>query len=310
MVKSMTGYGRAEQSGSEMDVAVELKSVNHRYLEFSARVPRNCSFLEERLKSYFQQRVSRGKLDVYVSIDAGKQPGEARSQGAARPKGEARSQGVAVELNEPLALAYAEALKKLAACCGVPAEPMLGRIAQYPDVLNVRKQTPDEEAVWAAVEPVAEAALAAFVDMREAEGRRMEADLLERLDAIETRVDFVESRSPETVKAYRERIEQKVRELIGDAQVDEQRLLTETALFADKVAVAEETVRLRSHMTQMRQLLAAGEPVGRKLDFIVQEMNREANTIGSKAQDVEVTRAVVDIKSEIEKIREQIQNIE
>ena len=304
MVKSMTGYGRAEQSGSEMDVAVELKSVNHRYLEFSARVPRNCSFLEERLKSYFQQRVSRGKLDVYVSIDQSKQPGEARSQG------EARFQGVSVELNEPLALAYAEALKKLAACCGVPAEPMLGRIAQYPDVLNVRKQTPDEEAVWAAVEPAAEAALAAFVDMREAEGRRMEADLLERLDAIETRVDFVESRSPETVKAYRERIEQKVRELIGDAQVDEQRLLTETALFADKVAVAEETVRLRSHMTQMRQLLAAGEPVGRKLDFIVQEMNREANTIGSKAQDVEVTRAVVDIKSEIEKIREQIQNIE
>lgn len=292
MIKSMTGYGRAEQSSPEMDIAVELKSVNHRYLEFSARVPRNCAFLEEKLKSYFQQRVSRGKLDVYVSIDASRQP------------------GVAVELNRPLAMAYAQALRELAAVSGASAEGLLERIAQYPDVLSVRKEAPDEQAVWSAVEPVAAAALEAFMAMREAEGQRMKADLLARMEQIIRQVAFVEQRSPETVKAYRERIEQKVRELIGDAQVDEQRLLTETALFADKVAVAEETVRLRSHMEQMRQLLESGEPVGRKLDFIVQEMNREANTIGSKAQDVEVTRAVVEIKSEIEKIREQIQNIE
>lgn len=292
MIKSMTGYGRAEQSTDEMDVAVELKSVNHRYLEFSARVPRNYAFLEERLKRYFQQRVSRGKLDVFVSIDASRQP------------------GVAVELNEPLAEAYAAALRRLAVCAGLPEESLLSRIAQYPDLMNVRKETPDEEAVWSLVEPAAEEALAAFMRMREAEGQRMKQDVLERLDAILRQVAFVESRSPETVKNYRERIEQKVRELLGDAQVDEQRLLTETALFADKVAVAEETVRLRSHMDQVRALLESGEPVGRKLDFIVQEMNREANTIGSKAQDMEVTRAVVEIKSEIEKIREQIQNIE
>ena len=292
MIKSMTGYGRAEQSLPDMDVAVELKAVNHRYLEFSARVPRSYAFLEERLKGYFQQRVSRGKLDVYVSVEASRQP------------------GVAVELNQPLALAYRQALEDLAALCGVPAKDMLTRISQYPDVLTVRKEAPDEDVVWAAVEPVAAAALEAFVKMREDEGRRMQADVRERLDAILRQVEFVEARSPETVQNYRERIEQKVRELLGDVQVDEQRLLTETALFADKVAVAEETVRLRSHMEQMKQLLESGEPVGRKLDFIVQEMNREANTIGSKAQDVEVTRAVVEIKSEIEKIREQIQNIE
>ncbi len=292
MIRSMTGYGRAEHSTDEMDVAVELKSVNHRYLEFSARVPRNYAFLEERLKRYFQQRVSRGKLDVFVSIDASRQP------------------GVAVELNEPLAEAYAAALRRLAVCAGLPEESLLSRIDQYPDLMNVRKETPDEEAVWSLVEPAAEEALAAFMRMREAEGQRMKQDVLERLDAILRQVAFVESRSPETVKNYRERIEQKVRELLGDAQVDEQRLLTETALFADKVAVAEETVRLRSHMDQVRALLESGEPVGRKLDFIVQEMNREANTIGSKAQDMEVTRAVVEIKSEIEKIREQIQNIE
>lgn len=292
MIRSMTGYGRAEHSTDEMDVAVELKSVNHRYLEFSARVPRNYAFLEERLKRYFQQRVSRGKLDVFVSIDASRQP------------------GVAVELNEPLAEAYAAALRRLAVCAGLPEESLLSHIAQYPDLMNVRKETPDEEAVWSLVEPAAEEALAAFMRMREAEGQRMKQDVLERLEAILRQVAFVESRSPETVKNYRERIEQKVRELLGDAQVDEQRLLTETALFADKVAVAEETVRLRSHMDQVRALLESGEPVGRKLDFIVQEMNREANTIGSKAQDMEVTRAVVEIKSEIEKIREQIQNIE
>ena len=295
MIKSMTGYGRAEQSSPEMDVTVELKSVNHRYLEFSARTPRNYSFLEERLKNYLQQRVSRGKLDVYVSIDMGE---------------EADRSGVTVELNRPLADAYAKALTQLADAYGLSAEALLARIPQYPDVFSVRKQALDEETVWTAVEPAAAAALEAFVRMRETEGAKMREDLLERLDAVVRQVEYVEARSPDTVKTYRERIEQKVRELIGDAQVDEQRLLTETAIFADKVAVAEETVRLRSHMEQMKQLLDSGEPVGRKLDFLVQEMNREANTIGSKAQDVEITRAVVEIKSEIEKIREQIQNIE
>lgn len=295
MIKSMTGYGRAEQSSPEMDVTVELKSVNHRYLEFSARVPRNYSFLEERLKNYFQQRVSRGKLDVYVSIEAGQDAGQS---------------GVTVELNRALADAYAKALTELARAYDLPAENLLARIPQYPDIFSVRKQALDEEAVWAAVEPAAAAALEAFVRMRETEGRKMREDVLERLDAVTRQVEYVEARSPETVQAYRERIEQKIRDLIGDAQVDEQRLLTETALFADKVAVAEETVRLRSHMEQMKQLLDSGEPVGRKLDFIVQEMNREANTIGSKAQDVEATRCVVEIKAEIEKIREQIQNIE
>lgn len=292
MIKSMTGYGRGEALLDTMNIGVELKSVNHRYFEFSARVPRAFNFLEEKLKSFFGASVSRGKVDVFVSLDAAEQP------------------GTEVIVNHLLAAGYVKALHSLFEEYGVTNDITVTAIAKYPDVITVKKQPADEDAVWAAVESAAGAALGAFLKMRETEGEKLSADIMLRIKFILEKVEFIETRSPESAKAYREKLEQKIKDLIGDVQIDEQRLITETAIYADKIAVAEETVRLRSHMEQLAGLLDEGGAIGRKLDFIVQEMNREANTIGSKAQDMEITRAVVDIKSEIEKIREQVQNIE
>ncbi len=292
MIRSMTGFGRAERHADGADVVVELKAVNHRFLELGFRVPRSAAFLEERLKSFLQARVARGKLDVSVTLELPE----------ALP--------AAVEINRPYAEAYVAALRELAEEYDLSDRLTAAEVARVEGVLRVRRQEMDEEAVWAAVQPVAEEALARFTQMRSREGEKLAADVQRCMDVILDRVAFVEARSPETVCAYRARLEQKMRELLGDVPVDEPRLLTETAVFADKIAVAEETVRLRSHLEQASQLLREDAPAGRKLDFLVQEMNREANTIGSKAQDVPIARAVVDIKAEIEKIREQIQNIE
>lgn len=291
MINSMTGYGRGQYTSGSIDVSLEVKSVNHRYFEFSARFPRNYGFLEEKLKSFFQSRIARGKVDVYLSVDS-------------------QCEAVNVEVNSPLAEGYVAALRKLRDEYELADDISVSSVARYSDIFSVKKEEVDEDILWEAVSRAAEAATDAFLAMRAAEGARLVADVFTRIDTILGHIAFIEERSPETVKAYRERIEQKVKELIGDVQIDEQRLLTETAIFADKVAVAEETVRLRSHMEQLKEMLSGEEPAGRKLDFIVQEMNREANTIGSKAQDVEITRRVVEIKAEIEKIREQIQNIE
>ncbi len=292
MVSSMTGYGRGQAADDRFSVTVEVKSVNHRYFEFSARVPRSYAFLEERLKSFFAERIARGKVDLFLSVES------------------LSPDGVEVEINAPLAAAYVAALRRLGEDYGLADDISVSTVARYSDLFTVRKAEVDEEALWSVVSAAAQQAAEAFLAMRSAEGEKLAADLNARGEEILSLVGFVEQRSPETVRAYRERIEQKIRELLDDAQVDEQRLLTETAIFADKVAVAEETVRLRSHIAQMNSLLCSKEPAGRKLDFLVQEMNREANTIGSKAQDVEITRRVVDIKSTIEKIREQVQNIE
>lgn len=292
MVYSMTGYGRGQISADGWDISLEIKSVNHRYFEFSARLPRNYSFLEDKLKSFLSARISRGKVDVFLTIDG------------------TAADSVDVEINEQLAGAYVAALRKLRDEYGLADDISVSAVARYNDIFTLKKQDADEEQVWAAVRAAAQQAVESFVRMRAAEGAKMVEDVFARVDTICGQIDYIESRSPETVKAYRERIEQKIRELIDDSSVDEQRLLTETAIFADKVAVAEETVRLRSHIDQLKTLLSGDQPVGRKLDFIVQEMNRETNTIGSKAQDVEITRRVVDMKAEIEKIREQIQNME
>lgn len=292
MVSSMTGYGRGQAADDRFSVTVEVKSVNHRYFEFSARVPRSYAFLEERLKSFFAERIARGKVDLFLSVES------------------LSPDGVEVEINAPLAAAYVAALRRLGEDYSLADDISVSTVARYSDLFTVRKAEVDEEALWSVVSAAAQQAVEAFLAMRSAEGEKLAADLSARGEEILALVGFVEERSPETVRAYRERIEQKIRELLDDAQVDEQRLLTETAIFADKVAVAEETVRLRSHIAQMNSLLCSKEPAGRKLDFLVQEMNREANTIGSKAQDVEITRRVVDIKSTIEKIREQVQNIE
>ena len=292
MVRSMTGFGRAKYSENGLNITVEFKSVNHRYFEFSSRLPKGYMFLDEKLKSFCQQNISRGKVEAAVII-------EDNSEGAA-----------SVELNTAYAGAYLAAVKDMSRRYGIKNDVKMSSLVANPELFTVKKQTLSEETVTAAVLKTAEEAMQSFISMREAEGKRLKNDVKSRTDFILEKVAFVDERSPETVKAYREKLEQKIKELIGDVQVDEQRLLTETAIFADKVAVAEETVRLKSHIKQFCSLLDSDEPIGRKLDFIVQEMNREANTIGSKAQDIEIAHTVVDIKSEIEKIREQIQNIE
>lgn len=292
MVRSMTGFGRAQRIVDRWDITVELRSVNHRFLEYSARVPRAYAYLEEKLKGYLKASISRGKVDVSVTI----QP---VSGSAAR-----------VTIDHSLAKEYRDALAELAEDLQVKNDITVSQLARFGDIFTITRVQEDEDQVWAAVSQVAQEAVERFVSMREEEGRRMEADLRSRLCTIEGLVGQVEERSPQTVEAYRNRLYNRLQEVLADKAVDQQRILTEAAIFAEKVAVDEETVRLRSHIHQFRQILDSGEPVGRKLDFLVQEFNRESNTIGSKAQDMEVARMVVDLKAEIEKIREQIQNVE
>ena len=292
MVRSMTGFGRDQVAERDLEVTVEIKSVNHRYFEFSSRIPRNYNFLEEKLKSFCQSKISRGKVEVYVSVE---NTGEASS---------------VVEVNYDLAASYVNAYKELAKKNKIKNDVSVSLLASQNDIFTVKRQVADEETVTNAVMSALDGAVKSFIAMRETEGEKLKNDILSRIDSILERVEFVEARSPETVKQYRERLEQKIKDLLSAAQVDEQRVITETAIFADKVAVDEETVRLRSHIGQIKELFDSNEAIGRKLDFIVQEMNRETNTIGSKAQDVEILQRVVDIKSDIEKIREQVQNIE
>jgi len=292
MIKSMTGFGRAQETVDGMTVTVELKSVNHRYFEFTAKVPRTYGFLEEKLKSFLNARVSRGKMECYVTIE------------------NLEESDMEVIVNPSLAKGYVDALRALSETFGLKEDYSAISIAKFPDVLTLRKAPADEEKIWNAVQKVTELAVERFVTMRETEGEKLRADILSKADTILEHVAFVESRSPQTVREYHEKLRQRMEELLENTQVDEQRLLTEAAIFADKVAVDEETVRLRSHISQLREFLNADEPIGRKLDFLVQEMNRESNTIGSKAQDVEIAKRVIAIKAEVEKIREQVQNIE
>lgn len=292
MIKSMTGFGRAQETVDGMTVTVELKSVNHRYFEFTAKVPRTYGFLEEKLKSFLNARVSRGKMECSVSIE------------------NLEESDMEVVVNPSLAKGYVDALRTLSETFGLKEDYSAISIAKFPDVLTLRKAPADEEKIWNAVQKVTELAVERFVTMRETEGEKLRADILSKADTILEHVAFVESRSPQTVREYHEKLRQRMEELLENTQVDEQRLLTEAAIFADKVAVDEETVRLRSHISQLREFLNADEPIGRKLDFLVQEMNRESNTIGSKAQDVEIAKRVIAIKAEVEKIREQVQNIE
>ncbi len=294
MIRSMTGYGRSQAVVDTINVTVELKSVNHRYFEFNSRVPRNYGFLEEKLKSYVGSRVSRGKVECYVSVE------------------NLEDDDVEILVNHSLAKSYLNALTELAEknSLNLRDDLAMSSLARYNDIFIIHKQEADEEKIWNAVKSVAEVAVNKFIEMREAEGEKLKNDVLSRADTILEKVSEIEERSPQTVKEYNDKLLARINEFLSDVQVDEQRLLTECAIFADKVAVAEETVRLRSHIDQLRMFLESSEAVGRKTDFLVQEMNREANTIGSKAQDVPIARNVIDIKAEIEKIREQIQNIE
>ncbi len=288
----MTGFGRCLESVDGKTIIVEIKSVNHRYYEFSSRVPRSCGYLDEKLKSFIQGKVSRGKIDVGVSI---------QSDGVSDEK---------IEVNSEVAKGYITALRSANEEFGLEDDLTLSRIMRLPDIFDVKKIEEDEETVWNEVKSVAEKALERFIAMREAEGEKMREDILSRLDYITELVEKIEKKSPETTEKYRKKLFDKISEVLKDTNVDEQRILTEAAIFSEKTAVDEETVRLRSHINQCREMLSMNEAVGRKLDFLIQEFNREANTIGSKCQDIEITKVVVDLKSEIEKIREQVQNIE
>lgn len=294
LIKSMTGYGRGEATQNGRKITVELRSVNNRYLDCSIKMPRAYIFAEDAIKTRVGQSISRGKVDVFVNI--------------AHTGGEA----YAVNVNENLAKAYMEALQQISVLGGdqVDHRYKTTEIARFPDVLTVEKQEDDLEAVAAEICAVLDLALEDFDRMRTREGEKLAADILSRADIIEAYTGKVEERSPQTILEYRTRLENKMREVLENTQLDESRILTEAAIFADKVAVDEETVRLRSHLGQLREMLSKGGATGRKLDFLIQEFNRETNTIGSKCNDIEISRMVVDMKAEIEKIREQVQNIE
>lgn len=292
MIKSMTGYGGGKCTAAEYELSVELKSVNNRFADISVRTPKGFMFAEEAVKSAVQSRISRGKIDVFVTLT-----------------GAGQSESTVV-VNEALAAEYASAVALLADRLGLSAEISAYSISRYPDVLTLEKKEIDKDEALKNLLSALEQALSEHDAMRTREGERLKDDLLSRLETIEKLVGKVEERSPQTVAEYRQRLGEKMREVLENAQLDENRILTEAAIFADKVAVDEETVRLRSHISQMREMLSGSGPVGRKLDFIVQELNREVNTIGSKCNDGEITSWVLDMKSEIEKIREQVQNIE
>lgn len=292
MLKSMTGYGHAQKTVHGKDITVEIRSVNHKFLDFTAKVPRSYAFVEDKIRTFIKDRISRGKVDVFVSI--------ARSDDTAAD----------VVLNESLAAGYVAALRRLGEKFGLVDDISISSVARYTDIFTVKKPEENEDELWNDVSEVLNEALDGFVRMREAEGAKLYDDVMSRMNVILATVGRIEERSPETLANYSARLREKIEELKGDTSIDEQRLLTEIAIFADKIAVDEETVRLRSHFAQMKDMLDSGEAVGRRLDFIVQEMNREANTIGSKCQDAEIAHMVVEIKAEIEKIREQTQNIE
>lgn len=292
MPKSMTGYGRSKMLFGAREITVEIRSVNHKFFEFSSRVPRQYGYIEDKLKALFSASISRGKVEAYVSIST--------NDGS----------DVSVEVNTPLAENYISALRKANSTLNLTDDITLTRLFGIPDIFTVTKAETDENELWEEVRATASAALEGFVDMRRREGERLKADILTKLDYIEETVAKIELRLPEVTKEYRERLYQKLCDILQDKNIDEARILTEAAIFADKTAVDEETVRLKSHVASFRELLELDEPIGKKLDFLVQEMNREVNTTGSKCSDLTITKMVVDLKSTIEKVREQIQNIE
>lgn len=289
---SMTGYGSAKCSVEGQEITVELKSVNNRYLDCSVRLPRNFLFAEDTVKQAVSTGVSRGKVDVFVSAQA------------------SQDSGTVVSVNEELARGYRDAVARIGETLGLESGLNAFSLARFPDVLTVERRELDKDKAAAALSEITAKAVEEFNAMREREGERLRRDMLGKLETIEGLVSVVEERSPQTVKEYRERLEARLRDILADRSLDEQRVITEAAIFADRTAVDEETVRLRSHIAQFRTMLEEGSPIGRKMDFLVQEFNRESNTIGSKCSDASLAKVVVDLKSEIEKIREQLQNVE
>ena len=292
MIKSMTGYGGAKGSAEGLSVSIELKSVNNRYLDVSVKLPRTLLFAEEPIKAAVGRHISRGKVDVFVTVDA------------------AASDDMEVRVNEPLLRGYIEALNAAAEKYGLQNDLTLMSVCRLPDVLSTDRREIDNSALMSGLGEILERALCEYDAMRLREGEKLRDDVLARLDEISRLTGIVEENAPKTVAEYRARLEQKLQEVLGSTNIDESRILTEAAIFADKIAVDEETVRLRSHLSQLRGLCEGDSPAGRKMDFLIQELNRESNTIGSKCQNADIAHVVVELKAEIEKIREQIQNVE
>ena len=288
----MTGYGRARATRNLRDITVEIRSVNNRYLDCTVKMPRMYAFAEDAVKARVQKAVSRGKVDVYITVDA------------------SAADVAQVNVNTALAAQYAQALRALAAVCGTEGQVTPEQLARFPEVLTVTKADEDLECVSADLCAVLDEALDSYNAMRAAEGVKLAEDISIRLAAIEGMTAQVEERSPETVREYRQKLTARMQEVLQSAAIDEQRILQEAAIYADKIAVDEETVRLRSHVSQLRGMLQSDQPMGRKMDFLIQELNRESNTIGSKCSNLDIARIVVDLKGEVEKIREQVQNIE
>jgi len=292
MIKSMTGYGGAKGTSGKTEISIELRSVNNRYLDCSVRIPRVYTAAEDQIKAAVSKAVSRGKVDVYITLDT------------------ADADDTVITVNSALAGAYMNAFEQISTTFGIPNDITTSVLARFPDILKAEKVEADRDVLFADINSVLCEALEGYTAMRITEGERLRADIISRLDTIEGLVSEAEQRSPVSLKEYREKLVQRMEDVLSSTNIDEQRILTEAALFADKIAVDEETVRLRSHISQVRGMMDSDEPVGRKLDFIVQEMNREANTIGSKGNDLQMAKIVVEMKAVIEKIREQVQNIE
>lgn len=292
MLKSMTGFGRCEIAGVDRKITVEMKAVNHRYCDISIKMPKKLSFFEAGIRNVLKQYIGRGKIDIYITYE------------------DYTENNVCVKYNADLAKEYYASLDKMSKEFGIENDIRVSALSRYPEVLTLEEQTIDEKELWALVEEAVNTAASRFVETRIVEGEHLKQDIVSKLDGMLKLVDFIEKRSPEIVAEYRKKLMAKVTELLGDTKVEESILVTEVTVFADKICVDEETVRLRAHIINMKEVLKENDNVGRKLDFIAQEMNREANTILSKANDLEVTNKAIDLKTEIEKVREQIQNIE
>lgn len=292
VLKSMTGYGRQETVIGGKKILAEIKSVNHRFADYNIKVPRHLGFLEDKVKKLASEYVTRGKIDIYINIESSEEADKD------------------ILLNSELAKSYIDALYELRDKFGLKDDISVSSVARYTDIFRAERREEDEDALWQSVKTVMENALEAFSSMRAREGERIEQDLRTRIEYMKELAAKVDERSPQTVKEYRDRLYARIKDVLEDRTVDEARVLTEAAIFADKVAVNEETVRLSSHFDEFNEIITSGEPAGRRLDFLIQEINREVNTIGSKAQDLTIAKIVVTLKGEIEKLREQIQNIE
>ena len=292
MIKSMTGFGRAEKLDEERKITVEMKSVNHRYLDINMRMPKKLSIFEASIRTLLKEYIQRGKVDLFITYE------------------DYTKSGVFIKYNKEIARQYLEYLEQMSDEFGLEQDVSAGMLSRYPEVFTMEEQAVDESRLWDLLSQAIREAAVQFVDAREKEGEHLRRDILEKLKGMEAKVDLVEQRSPQILQEYREKLEMKVKELLADTQIEESRIAAEVILFADKICTDEETVRLRSHIRHMANVLSESEGIGRKLDFIAQEMNREANTILSKANDLETSNLAIDLKTEIEKVREQIQNIE